>query len=178
MNRNGQVFYHGFSTLLGHSALIFRKRPFAIIKVLLPCDDLRMLKKKVKEASKDRSDAHQIVRKLSDSIIEYLNGKPLKVPWEYLDLERFTELQKAVLTAVADIPYAEVRTYKEIAEAVGRPAAYRFVGTTLGKNPFPLLIPCHRVIKSDYSIGQFGGGTDLKKRLIGFEKNQFSNSSV
>jgi O-6-methylguanine DNA methyltransferase len=55
--------------------------------------------------------------------------------------------------------------------AIGRPGAYRFVGTTLGKNPYPILIPCHRIIRSDKGMGGFGGGIDLKKRLIDFESH-------
>jgi len=80
-----------------------------------------------------------------------------------------TPLQQLVLRATTDIPYGSVRSYKQIAEAIHRPRAYRFVGSTLAKNPFPILIPCHRVIRSDSSLGQFGGGTDLKRELIDLE---------
>ena len=80
-----------------------------------------------------------------------------------------TRLQQSVLAATADIPYGELRSYKEVAEAVHCPRAYRFVGTTLAKNTFPIVIPCHRVIRSDGSFGQFGGGTDLKRKMIELE---------
>ena len=56
-----------------------------------------------------------------------------------------------------------------VTTAVGRTRAYRFVGTTLANNPFPILIPCHRVIRSDGSFGRFGGGSDLKRKLIELE---------
>jgi len=62
-----------------------------------------------------------------------------------------------------------LRSYRDIAVAVGRPRAYRFVGTTLANNPFPILIPCHRVIRSDGSFGLFGGGSDMKRKLIELE---------
>ncbi len=52
---------------------------------------------------------------------------------------------------------------------IDHPGAYRFVGTALSKNPFPIIVPCHRVIRSDGGYGQFGGGTDLKKKLIELE---------
>lgn len=80
-----------------------------------------------------------------------------------------TRLQQSVLAATASIPCGELRSYKDIAEAIDRPRAYRFVGTTLGENPFPIVIPCHRVIRSDGSYGQFGGGTDLKRKMIELE---------
>jgi methylated-DNA-[protein]-cysteine S-methyltransferase len=84
-------------------------------------------------------------------------------------MEGITELQKAVLVATATIPYGELKTYKQIAEAIKNPRAYRFVGTALAKNPFPILIPCHRVIRSDLTFGQFGGGAELKRKLIDLE---------
>jgi methylated-DNA-[protein]-cysteine S-methyltransferase len=62
-------------------------------------------------------------------------------------------------------------SYKTIAAAVDRPKAYRFVGTTLAINPFPILIPCHRVIRSDGAIGEYGGGSALKKWLIDLESH-------
>ena len=88
-----------------------------------------------------------------------------------------TLLQKLVLRATTDIPYGSVRSYKQIAEAIHRPRAYRFVGSTLAKNPFPILIQCHRVIRSDSSLGQFGGGTDLKRKLIEIERKFATKTS-
>ncbi len=178
MNHNRQVFYHIVSTGFGYTALIFHNKPFSMIRVLLPRDDLRLLEKIVIEEFRGKLGANASVLKMSDSIMEYFHGKPLKVPWKHLVLDRFTALQKAVWIATADIPYGELKSYKEVAIEIGRPRAYRFVGTTLGKNPFPLLIPCHRVIKSDHSIGQFGGGKNLKRRLIELEKSSSSGSTI
>jgi methylated-DNA-[protein]-cysteine S-methyltransferase len=79
-----------------------------------------------------------------------------------------------VLRARAAIPHGTVKTYKDIAIAIDRPWAYRFVGTTLANNPFPGVVPCHRVIRSDSTLGQFGGGTDLKRKLIGLEAGEKS----
>jgi len=69
------------------------------------------------------------------------------------------------------IPYGETRSYKEVAEAAGYPRAYRAVGSTMRNNPLPLVVPCHRVIKSDGSIGGFSGQKDnpLKKKMIDLE---------
>ncbi|MBW1836306.1 MAG: MGMT family protein [Deltaproteobacteria bacterium] len=79
-----------------------------------------------------------------------------------------TNLQQSVLVATTKIPYGDLRSYQAIAVTIGRPRAYRSVGSALAKNPFPILIPCHRVIRSDNSIGQFGGGA-LKRKLIELE---------
>ncbi|MBW2018537.1 MAG: MGMT family protein [Deltaproteobacteria bacterium] len=83
-----------------------------------------------------------------------------------------TPLQRSVLEAVATVPHGEVRTYGQIAAQIGHPRACRFVGTTLARNPFPILIPCHRIIWADGSIGRFFGGTDLKNRMLLLEKRK------
>ena len=70
-----------------------------------------------------------------------------------------------VILEVAKIPYGNVSTYKEIAKLLDS-HAYRAVGTAIGKNPFPILIPCHRVIRSDGKIGDFRGGTPMKVEIL------------
>ncbi|MCD6583563.1 MAG: MGMT family protein [Candidatus Omnitrophica bacterium] len=80
------------------------------------------------------------------------------------------DFEKKVLRAVLKIPLGEVRTYKEIAKMAGRPSAWRAVGGVLKKNPFPLFIPCHRVIKSSGQLGEYSLGKRLKKDLINLEK--------
>lgn len=76
-----------------------------------------------------------------------------------------TQFERNVLLITAEIPSGQVRTYKSIAQKLGN-RAYRAVGTALGKNPFPIIIPCHRVVKSDLSIGQYGGGSKMKKEIL------------
>ncbi len=72
---------------------------------------------------------------------------------------------REVLLEVSKIPHGEVKTYKNIAESINS-HAYRAVGTAIGKNPFPLVIPCHRVIRSDYQIGGYRGGTEMKIDIL------------
>ena len=69
-----------------------------------------------------------------------------------------TEFEKQVLETVKKIPRGKVATYKEVAKAIGKPFAYRAVGNALAKNPYPIKIPCHRVIKSDLSLGGYSQG--------------------
>ena len=80
-----------------------------------------------------------------------------------------TEFEKDVWKALHKIPFGETRTYKWIAETVGRPGASRAVGQALSKNPVPIVIPCHRVIESDGSIGGFSSGVNTKIRLLEME---------
>ncbi len=80
----------------------------------------------------------------------------------------FSEFEKAVYREVLKIPLGETRTYGEIAAAVGRPGAARAVGNALSKNPYPLIIPCHRVVAKD-GIGGYSRGVDRKLDLLALE---------
>ena len=113
------------------------------------------------------------VLNMCKDIQAYFTGAPIKAPWKFLDLSGLTPLQRSVLQAVSSVPCGEVRSYGQIAVQVGHPRACRFVGTTLAKNPFPILIPCHRIVRADGSLGSFYGGTDLKKRMLLLEKPKF-----
>lgn len=80
-----------------------------------------------------------------------------------------TAFQREVLDALLTIPYGETRSYADIARQLGRPRAVRAVGAANGRNPLPIVIPCHRVIGSDGSLTGFGGGLDTKRFLLGLE---------
>ncbi|MBX3489907.1 MAG: methylated-DNA--[protein]-cysteine S-methyltransferase [Parvibaculum sp.] len=80
-----------------------------------------------------------------------------------------TPFQKSVWRALADIPFGETRSYAEIARAIGNPKGMRAVGLANGRNPIPVIVPCHRVIGADGSLTGFGGGLPTKKWLLEFE---------
>lgn len=80
-----------------------------------------------------------------------------------------TPFQQEVWDALLTIPYGETRTYKQIAEQIGRPKAVRAVGQALNRNPLPILFPCHRVIGSSGKLIGFAGGLSEKQRLLEFE---------
>jgi len=82
--------------------------------------------------------------------------------------QKGTNFQKMVWTELKKIPFGETRTYKEIAVAIGKPKAARAVANACGKNPYPIIIPCHRVVRSDGSIGGFtgDGGIEKKRQLL------------
>ena len=80
-----------------------------------------------------------------------------------------TEFEREVWEALRGVHYGETRTYKWIAERIGNPHAFRAVGNALGKNPIPIIYPCHRIIESDGSIGGYSSGIDIKRRLLEIE---------
>ena len=85
-----------------------------------------------------------------------------------LDL-RGTDFQLACWNALLKIPYGETRSYADIARAVGRPQGFRAVGMANNRNPIAIVVPCHRVIASDGTLCGYGGGLDLKRRLLELE---------
>jgi O-6-methylguanine DNA methyltransferase len=109
-------------------------------------------------------------------IREFLEGKRAEfdIP---LDL-RGTEFQQQVWSAVLEIPYAETRTYQDVARSVGRPRASRAVGGAVSANPVPLVVPCHRVVAAAGKLGGFGGGLDLKARLLAMERSRPSQGRL
>ena len=81
-----------------------------------------------------------------------------------------TDFSKKVYRVVLSIPLGQTRTYKWVAQRAGSPKAYRAVGTILKKNPWPLLIPCHRVVKSSDALGGYIFGLKVKKEILEIEK--------
>lgn len=86
-----------------------------------------------------------------------------------VDLTGTTEFQRAVLTAVREVPYGETVTYGTLAEELGRSGGARAVGGALGENPVPVVIPCHRVVRSDGGVGGYTAGVGYKEQLLELE---------
>ena len=99
---------------------------------------------------------------------EYFAGARRKFSFP-LDL-RGTEFQLACWQALLEIPYGETRSYRDIAQAIGHPHAYRAVGMSNNRNPVAIVVPCHRVIASSGSLCGYGGGLDIKRKLLDLEQ--------
>lgn len=104
-------------------------------------------------------------------ILEYLEGKRRIFDFPYQMIG--TEFQKRVWQKLCEIPYGETRTYKEIAEALGKPSAGRAVGMACSKNPIWIAVPCHRVIGAGGSLTGYAGGLDMKKALLQLEQGGY-----
>jgi methylated-DNA-[protein]-cysteine S-methyltransferase len=105
-------------------------------------------------------------------LLEYFNGQRREFD---LDIEMVgTPFQREVWSALRRIPYGEVRSYSDIARQIGRPNAVRAVGAANGANPIPIIVPCHRVIGSNGSLTGFGGGLDVKRRLLDLEQSGYA----
>lgn len=105
---------------------------------------------------------------LDEQLDRYFDGKD---PHFSVQMELHgTEFQKKVWQACATIPFGETRSYSDIAHMIGNPKATRAVGSALGKNPIPIIIPCHRVLRANGELGGFAGGLEVKQKLLKIEK--------
>ena len=101
----------------------------------------------------------------------YFRGLPVEFKVQ-LDFEGLTSFEKAVYQATMTIPYGETRSYGWIAARTGKPGAARAAGQALGRNPLPILVPCHRVLAANGTIGGFSGGLSLKEYLLKLEQKR------
>lgn len=99
----------------------------------------------------------------------YFRGEPVEFDLDF-DLQAGTEFQQSVWRVTYRIPYGEVRSYGWIAREIGNPLATRAVGSAEGANPLPIMIPCHRVLRSDGKLGGYSAGTHWKPKLLDQER--------
>lgn len=108
---------------------------------------------------------------LQDKLRRYFEGEPVTFD-EPLNQSTGTDFQRRVWLLTREIPRGETRTYGQIARMAGSADAARAVGQTMARNPWPILVPCHRVVGSDGSLTGFGGGIDMKRRMLRLEGAQ------
>lgn len=163
--REGVVYYDGISSPVGEIWIASSEQ--GLVKIDFPSSEEHFLTDLRKfTPSKPIRDARKfaIIERMLE---EYFRGE--KVSFDIpLDL-RGTEFQKEVWRAIYKIPYGRLSSYSRVAEEIGRPRAVRAVGKAVGANPLPIVIPCHRIIRADGSLGGYGGGIDLKLYLLSIE---------
>lgn len=108
-----------------------------------------------------------LLKQVELQLREYLSGtrRSFDIPLD----PQGSPFQLQVWRALMDIPYGRTCSYKDVAHAVNRPRGFQAIGQANHRNPIPIVIPCHRVIAADRSIGGYGGGLDLKRRLLALE---------
>jgi methylated-DNA-[protein]-cysteine S-methyltransferase len=113
--------------------------------------------------------SHRETEATRESLAAYFEGDPVtfEVPMDFALIS--SEFQRKVLEALAEVPRGETTTYGRLADAIGHPRASRATGTALGKNPIPVIVPCHRVLPGSGSIGGYGGGPRRKEYLLQLE---------
>lgn len=159
-------------TRFGWCGIVFEGN--TVQEIVLPAPDKRRVLARMGEcgyAPQEQLKQTMPIKRFMKNLRRYFNGE--KVDFRNrIDLRDYSAFERAVYKALMAIPYGQVRTYQWVAKRAGNPGASRAVGNALAKNPLPIIIPCHRVIKSDGSLGYFSaiGGTELKKKLLKLEK--------
>lgn len=113
-----------------------------------------------------------VARELARQLGEYFGGKRRCFDIQ-VDLSAGTEFQQEVWRAMARIPFGETKSYGTIAREIGAPGATRAVGSACGRNPIPVIVPCHRVLASRCRLGGFSAGLEWKRRLLALEGVSF-----
>ena len=108
------------------------------------------------------------VTAIGEQLRRYLAGETRSFD-AAIDWTGVTPFTRAVLEATARVPYGSVATYRDVAVAAGNPAALRAVGNALHRNPVPVIVPCHRIVRSDATLGGYAGGLEAKRRLLALE---------
>ena len=137
--------------------------------IYLPDDRETMKNKMVRDFPAIPMTARAISEGIDQLIVDLYNGKKQHFKLSLLNLSRLTKFSADVLKQTTKIPRGKVSTYSGLAARSGSPRAARAVGTVLANNPYPIVIPCHRVVRSDGRPGQFGGGSDMKKQMLARE---------
>jgi len=105
---------------------------------------------------------------LPDKLRRFFDGQPVSFD-EPLDMSGATDFQRRVWEATRRIPRGQTLTYGQVARQVGSPRAARAVGQAMARNPWPVIVPCHRVVGHDGRLTGFGGGLDMKRRMLDME---------
>jgi len=165
--KNESLTYTIFSTPLGETGVAVS--PFGICRVVLSIsrelDFIEILKMLHPSPIKEPNLLKPIEKEFHlyfDKKLKNFSFKP--------DLRQGTLFQKKVWNKLISIPFGKTRSYKWLANAIGEPKAFRAAGNANGKNPIPLIAPCHRVIRKNGQLGGFTGGLHLKKYLLNIEK--------
>ncbi len=166
--------YTVFKTRWGWMGVSYTEK--GLLALTLPKESVEEAVRSLEQESKGPLKPGNGPRKrLQKKFETYFSGKPVTFD-EPLDLERATPFQREVWKALQAIPWGRLRSYKEIAEAIGRPTAPRAVGQAVGSNPLPIIIPCHRVIAHDGSLGGYAAGLGWKKKLLALERGSLPGS--
>jgi len=162
-----QEFYYAvFATSAGWMGIL--GSPQGLFVTTLPCPSAeearRMLGDRVTRAACPPDSFNDLIERFQ----RYFTGQPVDFP-DRLDLSAGTLFQRRVWETARNIPYGETRSYAWIARQMGKPRAMRAVGQALGRNPLPIIVPCHRVVAGDGGLGGFTGGIAMKINLLKLE---------
>lgn len=150
-------------------ALLLAATPTGLVRVAFDSEDHDAVLKQLAEKISPRVlEADAQLAPIAAQVEEYFAGqrRDFDIP---LDRRLSTGFRREVQRQLSEIPYGTTQSYSEVAAAIGQPTAVRAVGTACAQNPIPLVVPCHRVLRSDGSLGGYRGGLPVKQQLLELE---------
>ena len=139
-----------------------------LLRTTLPQPSSQKARQLLGDRVKDAAWSSTLFADLRRRLRSYLAGNRAAFP-DALDLSPATPFQRQVWEATRLIPYGQTRSYSWVAEQLGKARAVRAVGQALGRNPLPIIIPCHRVVAKDGRLGGYSGGVEIKRYLLNLE---------
>ena len=161
-----QLNYITFSTDIGWIGILSSAK--GLLGTTLPQRSAQEACQRLGDSVSHATWSPQLFKDLMERLKVYFSGHKTTFP-NKLDLSRATPFQREVWEMTRCIPYGETRSYAWVAEQIKKPKAMRAVGQTLGKNPLPIIVPCHRVVASNGKLGGFGGGLEMKRYFLSLE---------
>jgi O-6-methylguanine DNA methyltransferase len=170
------VYYSLTVTALGNVGVVWRQKGDTpvIVRIFLPIKGRMesLIRQSFPNAVRQ---SHSLIDQVCNGIREALAGKDVTFPATIIDKSIFREFQRKVLSQAMKIPKGRINTYGGIAKKAGIPKGARAVGRVLACNPYPLVIPCHRIVQADGSLCGFGGGLRMKRDLLSIEGVTFDS---
>jgi methylated-DNA-[protein]-cysteine S-methyltransferase len=155
-------YFDGLSTPVGRIHIVVSD--VALLRVYLPGEAW--------DEEYIRQSAHPLIVRTKAQLREYFHGErtvfSLPIAFEG------TRLQHVVWSVLQEVPFGETCAYRTLAARVGAPRAVRAVASAVGKNPLPIIVPCHRIIRADGSLGEYAGGVAMKRKLLDRERMLFT----
>ena len=151
---------------MGHILLVAKNG--RLFRLDIMAGESRCIKKEVAATYPESVDSEKPFRDILKNLDRYFKGEKVEFRAE-IDISGLRPFTQKVLKELMNIPYGELRSYGWIGKRLGYPGASRAVGQAVGRNPVPIIIPCHRVIRQDGTIGGFSSGIHIKKMLLSME---------
>ncbi len=158
-----------FQTKLGYSAVLFEDD--ITKRILLPSTKENILKS-VRNTAPEAVQARSGVEDVVDFLVDYSKGEDVNIPMKRMDTSLCSPFQLSVLKAERSIPRSKTVSYSWVARKIGTNAV-RAVGSASATNPFPLVVPCHRLVRMNRTIGMYLGGPEMKRQLLEMEGAMF-----
>ena len=169
-------FYTTFSSPFDTFTIVWKETgsDLQVIRIFLSDPDLKSEIKALESFKQIKLGSSSSIVLLGEKIQQFLKGVNVNFDISLLDFNQCFDIQKKVLLAEYAIPRGWISTYKRIAVKIGIHKGARVVGNALARNPFPIIIPCHRAIKTNGDLGGYQGGINMKRRLLELEGIKFS----